>query len=116
MCTVSLTCTACTLLIALETPAAASGSIRQRRTIQGIAPRILSNLLPNFVVFVESPAGVGFSYTNTNRDINELGDEITRKKNPFNVIKISKHKSQSTGSKDSHSSSPMISKAMLVLV
>ncbi|KAK8624661.1 hypothetical protein V6N13_089550 [Hibiscus sabdariffa] len=44
MCTVSLTCTACTLLIALETPAAASGSIRQRWTIQGIAPRILSNL------------------------------------------------------------------------
>ncbi|KAK8656529.1 hypothetical protein V6N13_098476 [Hibiscus sabdariffa] len=33
---------------------------------------------PN-LLFVESPAGVGFSYTNSSRDINELGDEITAK-------------------------------------
>jgi carboxypeptidase C (cathepsin A) len=29
------------------------------------------------LLFVESPAGVGFSYTNTTRDLSQFGDELT---------------------------------------
>lgn len=31
------------------------------------------------LLFVESPYGVGFSYTNTSSDFQELGDEVTGK-------------------------------------
>lgn len=29
------------------------------------------------LLFVESPAGVGFSYTNTTKDLTQFGDELT---------------------------------------
>ena len=29
------------------------------------------------LLFVESPAGVGFSYTNTTKDLSQFGDELT---------------------------------------
>ena len=40
------------------------------------------------LLFVDSPVGVGFSYTNTSSDLKELGDKVTGKKNPFNASKF----------------------------
>lgn len=39
------------------------------------------------LLFLESPVGVGFSYTNTSSDINELGDTITAKDSHNFMIK-----------------------------
>ncbi|KAK6931735.1 Peptidase S10, serine carboxypeptidase [Dillenia turbinata] len=62
------------------------------------------------LLFVESPVGVGFSYTNTSTDIKQLGDNITGKHSLFCLALLGTHmNSLLDGFEDFLNSSPMIS-------
>jgi serine carboxypeptidase-like clade 2 len=43
-------------------------------------------------MFLESPVGVGFSYTNTSSDLKKLGDKITGKQSSRAISIISEEK------------------------
>lgn len=60
---------------------------REKKKSELISMLLFSHPAAN-LLFVESPFGVGFSYTNTSNDFNTLGDAITGKSYPFNATKF----------------------------